>query len=971
MRIVCILLSAVVAAPLAAQDESPAPGAPQMVIEEIIVTATRRERSIQEVSLAVSAYSAEQLELSGVTDIQQLMRIAPSLNLTTGQGETVGATARIRGIGTGSDNPGFEPAVGLYVDGVYRNRAGVGFNELGAIERVEILRGPQGTLFGRNASAGVVSIITADPDPDGSLYGDISFGSYDATRVEVGASGKDAGSGLSVRLDAVWHERDGFLEDANYDRSFNDRDRLFARAQLLYEPNADTSVRLIADHTTRDEQCCAAVGLVEGLTAAAIQGVSVLETRNPAVVGIAFDPYARKATVSPGSGYPQDMDETGLSLEINTSAGAVRLTSITAFRDWQTERGMDIDYSVADLGGRPEGNSNTGFKTLTQEIRINGEAGPVDWLLGAFYADENLKYNDVLQFSTGFSPYANGLAAQVAAGVGGGFAQLAAGAPALEAGAAQFAAGAAQLAAGSASFAAGLAPFLPPGFAVPRLTAALPSLPSFPSFPFYPWASYEQYAADENGPASFAGRGSNDQFEQDSESWALFTHNSIALASDFELTVGLRYTSESKSIDAELISTDQVCQPFSGQVLGYLQSMQAYLGGVQAYAGGVQAYAGSVNQYVQQLDGFVQQATQAIPNPALQAQISQGAAQVKAGAQQLLPGAQQLLPGAAQLAQGGQALLTNPAVADGIATMTGFGCIPFIDPTLDGVYSGSRDENEISGTVRLSRQIGDYLVYGGYARGYKAGGFNMDRSGLLSPVLTLLATGVANVPSVDEWSFEPETVDAFDVGAKFEFENRRATMDINIFHEKFEGFQLATFNGFAFVAENIPEVTSRGVEVEARGVVVGGVEVFGGVTYADVKYGEGPEYGVRSGQQMTHAPEWTGVAGATLRFPLGALDGVVHVDARYASEHNTGADLDIEKTQEAFTVVNAKLMLTRPGSPSWTVDLWARNLFDEEYFVTAFDAPLQGSGTGPGSTQSFNAFLGNPREYGISLRYEF
>jgi len=182
MRIVCILLSAVVAAPLAAQDESPAPGAPQMVIEEIIVTATRRERSIQEVSLAVSAYSAEQLELSGVTDIQQLMRIAPSLNLTTGQGETVGATARIRGIGTGSDNPGFEPAVGLYVDGVYRNRAGVGFNELGAIERVEILRGPQGTLFGRNASAGVVSIITADPDPDGSLYGVISSGSYAGTR---------------------------------------------------------------------------------------------------------------------------------------------------------------------------------------------------------------------------------------------------------------------------------------------------------------------------------------------------------------------------------------------------------------------------------------------------------------------------------------------------------------------------------------------------------------------------------------------------------------------------------------------------------------------------------------------------------------------------------------------------------------------------------------------------------------------
>ena len=294
-----------------------------------------------------------------------------------------------------------------------------------------------------------------------------------------------------------------------------------------------------------------------------------------------------------------------------------------------------------------------------------------------------------------------------------------------------------------------------------------------------------------------------------------------------------------------------------------------------------------------------------------------------------------------------------------------------MDPTLNGTYSGSQDESEISGTVRLSRQVGDYLVYGGYARGYKGGGFNMDRTGLISPILTLLTTGTANVPGVHEWEFHPETVDAFEVGTKFEFENRRATMDVNLFHEKFEGFQLTTFTGLAFEALNIPEVTSKGVEIEARGVVIGGVEMYGGVTYADVRYGEGPEYGVRSGQQMTHAPKWTWVGGATMRFPVGALEGAFHVDARYSSEHNTGSDLDVEKHQDAFTVVNARLMLTRPGSSRWTVDVWARNLLDEEYFVTAFDAPLQGSGTGPGSTQSFNAFLGNPREYGVSFRYEF
>ena len=943
MRACFLLLSLVISVPLAAQEEETRSDVSfGMVLEEIIVTATRRERSISEVPLAVSAYGAAQIEMSGVTDIYHLMRITPSLLLNTGQAETVGSTMRIRGIGTNSDNPGFESAVGLYVDGVYRNRAGVGYSELGNVERVEILRGPQGTLFGRNTSAGVVSIITAGPDPEGSAYADISIGSYDATRVEAGISGSDAGSGLSARLDGVWHERDGFLDDANDDRTYNNRDRLFLRGQLQFDPNSDTSIRVIADHTTRDEVCCAAVGLVRGPTADLIQGIAMLQTRNPSIVGIAFDPYDRKATVSSSSSYYQAVDDYGISVEINAETPLGRLTSITALRDWETGRGMDIDFSTVDIGERPYGESVTVFKTLTQEIRLNGEAGPVDWLVGAFFADESLDYNDGLDFGVSYSPYANTIGGGVAAAVGPSFAQLEGATLPLEAGARQFAAGA-------AGFAASLAPYLPPGFAVPQFSG---SLPSIPKFPFYPWTSYEQLSG-----ATFYGNGAADEYEQKSDSWALFTHNSIALANEFELTVGLRYTSEKKTLDASLVSSDQVCRPLANRTLQYFQSMQGYLAGVQTYAAGV-------NQYLQQLDGFVQQATQAIPIPAVQAQITQGAAQVKAGGQALLPGA-------AQVAQGGQAILTNPDVNAGIGGIVSLGCIPFVDPSMDGTYAGSMDDSEISGTVRLSRPVGDHLLYGGYARGYKAGGFNMDRSGLLSPILTLLTTGTANVPSAQDWMFSPETVDAFELGAKFEFENRRATMDVNLFHEKFDGFQLTAFTGLAFEALNIPEVTSQGIEVEARGVVLGGVEVFGGVTYADVRYGEGPEYGVRSGKQMTHAPKWTGVAGATLRFPVGALQGAFHLDARYSSEHNTGSDLDIEKQQEAFTVVNARLMLTRPGESRWTVDVWARNLFDEEYFVTAFDAPLQGSGTGPGSTQSFNAFLGNPREFGASVRYEF
>ncbi|MCZ0951983.1 MAG: TonB-dependent receptor plug domain-containing protein, partial [Rhodospirillaceae bacterium] len=261
-----VLFSGLAAVAATAQESTDqASSGDELVIEQIIVTATRREESVTDVPLAVSAYDADRIELSRVTDIMELMRVAPSFHVASGQAESVGVTARIRGVGTNSDNPGLESSVGMYVDGVYRNRATVGLTELGAIERIEVLRGPQGTLFGRNSSAGVVSIITALPDPDGSGYADISIGSYGSNRVEAGVSG-GIGQDASARLDAVFFQRDGFLEDLNYDRSFNNRDRTFIRGQVVFEPSDTVRMRLIGDYTDRDENCCAAVGLIEGPT---------------------------------------------------------------------------------------------------------------------------------------------------------------------------------------------------------------------------------------------------------------------------------------------------------------------------------------------------------------------------------------------------------------------------------------------------------------------------------------------------------------------------------------------------------------------------------------------------------------------------------------------------------------------------------------------------------------------------------
>src|SRR5688572_3148000 len=178
--------------------------------EAIIVTAQGRAQILQDVPLAVSAVSAESLQNSGATDIRALNQLAPSL-LVSSTGSEANGSARIRGIGTVGDNPGLESSVAVFVDGVYRSRSGIGLNELGEIERIEVLRGPQGTLFGRNASAGLIHIIPKKPNLNRfEGYGELTYGNYDQLRLAGGVTGPISDAGLGFRLDGVYVQRDGF-----------------------------------------------------------------------------------------------------------------------------------------------------------------------------------------------------------------------------------------------------------------------------------------------------------------------------------------------------------------------------------------------------------------------------------------------------------------------------------------------------------------------------------------------------------------------------------------------------------------------------------------------------------------------------------------------------------------------------------------------------------------------------------------
>src|SRR5688572_7520424 len=156
---------------------------------DIVVTATRRNEALSDIPLAVSAITADTIQNTGASDIRQIQQVSPSLLVTSTQSEAGASTARIRGIGTVGDNPGLESSVGIFIDGVYRSRVGAGLTELGPVERVEVLRGPQGTLFGRNTSAGLISIITARPLFEPMAHAEATFGNYSMRRFEAGVTG--------------------------------------------------------------------------------------------------------------------------------------------------------------------------------------------------------------------------------------------------------------------------------------------------------------------------------------------------------------------------------------------------------------------------------------------------------------------------------------------------------------------------------------------------------------------------------------------------------------------------------------------------------------------------------------------------------------------------------------------------------------------------------------------------------------
>lgn len=831
--------------------------------DDIVVTATRREQLSQDVPLAVTVIGGDALENAGVTDIRGIRQLSPSIQTTTGQSSATGVVIRIRGIGTAGDNPGFEPAVGVFIDGVFRSRAGVALAELPPVERVEVLRGPQGTLFGRNTSAGALSITTEGPSFDLGGYVRAEYGNYDSLAVMAGITGP-VGDALALRVDGGYRRRDGYITDVNSGNDINNLDRYFVRAQALYETDTVT-FRLIADYAETDEVCCGAINTGSGLalpitnTDTAIgriaSGAVLSLSGNPAAGGatgrVGFPtPYrrgSRDMAVTPGRDYLEQVNEWGISGQFDFDLGGVTLTSITAYRDWDARRNQDIDFTGLDRAYRD--NYRTGVTDFTQELRLQGEAfgGSLDWLIGGFYLNEELTLTDTVRFGAQADIFVdsvvNGLTRSTALPSGLQlFGRLGPGVPLFgQVAVAQSAA----------------APVGDPRRNLFLAVSGNPALAALFNSPL---------PATPNGAGQIA-----DNYVVDTEAFAIFTHNIFHITDALDLTVGLRYNRETKDISANLNSVVPACAFFL--------------------------------------------------NPANAPYLT---------------------------ALNGAGLL-------GLAHLTT--CNPTVNSEFNGTYNDRRTESEFTGTIRLAWEVNnDVLVYAGYDRGYKSGGYNLDRSGFDTRVLG------GNGAQLTDLEFGNETVDAYEIGIKTNF-SREIQVNLAAFRSDVQGYQNLAFAGTQFVVQNFAELRSQGIEIETQIRPVRELTFSLAYTLLDTEVTD-PAAGSDNGRSLTNSPRHV-VTGAMTWTPRlsDSVEGLLHVDFRMQGD-STPINNPIAQpfvANDGYEVVNARIGLT--FAERFSVEAYVENIFNTYYNITAFPIPEQGS--------SFAVYPSPPRFYGVRARASF
>ena len=872
--------------PANAQDES--------IFEEIVVTAQKRAQNIMDVPVAVSALTGAQLTEAGVKDMFDMQQNVPGLIVGQSQTATTSNFA-IRGIGSTSNNFGVESSVGLYVDGVYRSRQSSMINDLVDVEAVEVLRGPQGTLFGKNTAAGAISVRSVRPSQDRDAFVDATFGDFDLVKVS-GAMNIPVNDNIAFRGTVSTTKRDGYIDDVNFgDDVHNDRDRFGLRLQLAgNEASDDFNWRVIVDYSEIDEICCAGITRVDSLfyKGSLANPATITPGSNAANVALGGTVFAMynypqplldsfaglPGTIVTGADFgdfitgvtrlPESTNEdAGLSFELNkTLDNGITFKSITAFRAFETFDSVDIDFSDVDLLHRV----NTGEQSsLSQEFQFVGEFGNgSSWVAGAYYFGQSLDSTTLTSAGSLFNTYVSTLNPALAATVEN--------VNAVDAGL--------EL--------AGLGGLLNP--------ATLP-------FP--------------------AGANALDDVKQDHSGYAVFGQVDYSISEKFTLSLGARYTDETKDIDATYTQTAngpqpdlRTCDPDPADPTG-----TSFLGGAVCVAlseaGAFLQTAGAFGS----LDGVI---------------------------------AGDLVP------------VSEPNVAWGSYLFDPFAPRSNVKDTLS--------DDQVTGTVKLTAFPSDStMVYASYSTGFKAGGTNTDRinpafdqvfGAETSSSVELGLKGqygpVQVVATIYQTDFEDFQANSF-TGTGFNLQNAGDLtiegLELELLWRPTESTEIQAFYAHNTGKFNSFEAgTAWDTWVRQIGVWQGQGDpgCAGPVDPSNL-----PSSCARTGEKIPYNPEDRAFVAFTQSFNLSsATSAFVRLEYTYASEQTTDGDNDPLTLQENVQMVNARVGFNFDNIAS-SLTFWGRNITDERWFHGSADIPV--------AEDTIFSYPAEPATYGITFRKSF
>ncbi len=470
----------------------------QEMLEVIEVTAQRRLQNLQEVPVSVTAISTQALDDAAVKDIFDLEVTVPGLQTFITQSATQ-VNLDIRGIGTSAQNFGLESSVGLYIDDVFRARQNSIITNLVDIEAVEVLRGPQGTLFGKNTPAGAVVIRTKAPRHDSpDAFVEATFGNYGLMNFAGATNVNIIEDELTFRVTGFTSNRDGYVGDRVFgDDVINDRDRYGVRAQLLYTPTDDLRIRVIADYSEIDEVCCAAPVFLSNFQSRDVPGLFGTDAIFAQLGGTIYtgEEFFELETAVNSLPISQNEDK-GVSVQVDYNINdRWALTSITAMRDFFSRDTVDGDFSDIDLVTTTNRASQDSF---SQELRLNYSGDRLNGVIGAYYFNQDLDLDYRIDMGNQFIGFYN--------------------------------------------------------------AAILPSLESSPLGPLLD--GLNQLSAATGGLIAPLADGVGDGFSfphialQAHTSYALFGQFDYELSENWVLTAGLRYTDESKDLLSEFSELD-------------------------------------------------------------------------------------------------------------------------------------------------------------------------------------------------------------------------------------------------------------------------------------------------------------------------------------------------------------------------------------------------------------------------------